>query len=1111
MKVSAVNRFRSRCLLRVSLLLLCCLGSLFLFGCENDQQQILINEVVSSNKLSYVDEALGSPDWIELHNVSASAINLQGYILTDKEDSYDLNNMLPDVSIPAGGFLVIPAKSGVNSDTFCLPFGLSKGGDTVCLLNPSGRLLEKLIIPQLPKDVSYARRSDGSFGYSILPTPGNENTGEISDTCPEIEESAEESSMEHKIPDEAPEIVRLCLNEIVSNDLKDGACNGNDWIELYNPNDMEISLEGFFLSDRIENPDKAPLPPLTVSPNGYALIPCGPEEGSAAIGIASTGETIYLFDAYERPVDSVPVPTLLEGQSWARNRNGIFGYCGIPTPNAENNDIDIGIEAVIAADSSESLRISEVLFRNTYSIIDSYGDHSDYVELYNSGNTVVSLKEYCLSDEFSNPLKWRCPDLSLEPGTYLLIFLSGQESVNGELHAPFSVSSLDDGLQLYHVSRRMYQRVPWSDAVPKNTSMGLDSSGNVLYFKYPTPGVPNSAAITDVSQLCAYPLDDIHISEVSSCGSEGEWIELRNGSAKTVDLSNWQLSDSLDPQNRCPLTGSISPNGYISFSPDSFRIRATGETLYLFDDAGLVRDVFRTGDLTEGITSGRSEDSKLARVFFAHATRDVANEPVFFVSRAATPLFDDQSLYHTEPFSAEIHCADPNAVIRYTTDGSEPTESSPIYTAPIPISASVTLRAISTKDHSLPSKISSVTYLFSSPHTLPVVCISCSPNAFKAFTQIKTQGRYPHTDAQIAFYEADGTLGTMFMADINPRGNQSIKYPQKSLSLHLRTRLGQSSVNYPFWGNGSALDYESLILRNGSQDYSKARLRDSFALCAVEKLNLDSARTRPVVVYVNGSYYGIMDFNEGMNQDYLVTHYLVDPASIDHVSTNETVRYGSNQDFLRVRRFARGWKLADPDAFAQFSKWVDTEYIIDYLIAQTFFCNYDIKNQSYWATHDYHVRWRPVFYDIDRCFTDGTSQYNLFTKYFSRKGVVYDSSAGRVANMDLYAALRDNPDWCDRFLHRYAQLLCTDFSVERLQALLDQLADALRPEMAQHIALFHTPSSLSEWESSVASMRKEIIKRYDSIQEQICKEFKLSSSEWDAFMQEAKNNAASDP
>ncbi len=1085
---------------RLMLLLLC--GSLWwgLFGCAPAEPVLVISETVSSNKLSFPDEELGSPDWIELHNLSDRTVDLKGYILTDKQDSYELSNMLPGIQVPPHGYAVLYASANARTDRFVLPFGLSKSGDTLCLLDASGALLERVAIPALPKDVSYARREDGTFGYCILPTPGEENGTEISDVCPEIPEP--EAPAEEAPPGDSE--IDLILSEVVSNDGKDGVFGGADWIELYNPGPEPVSAEGFFLSDREDKADKAVLPPVTVPAQGYAAIPCGSGEGMIDMGIASDGESLYLYDTGLALVDSLAVPALLEGQSWARNRNGVFGYCGRPTPGAENEDGLIGIEPTCPADASEPLRISEARFRNTYSVIDSYGDHADFLELYNGGSEAVALGEYYLSDQFDEPMKWRCPDRLLQPGEYLLIFLTGHESTDSEIHAPFSVSAADDGLQLYRRTARSYQRIPWSDQVPRNTSMGLADDGAILYYKYPTPGAPNAAPVADAALLAAFPVTDLHISEVCARGEDGDWIELKNGADAACDLGGWSLSDDRDGTKRQPLSGTVDAGGFVLVTPEAFRIAATGETLFLYDPAGRVRDVFDTGDLSEGLTSGRPSDGALERVFFHAPTPGGANTSLYAVGRTPAPVLSETGLYHTGAFSVTLACSDPAATIRYTLDGSAPTSASPVYGEPIQVTGSLVLRAVAQREGYLQSRQAAATYLFEWPHTLPVVTVACDPAQFKVFTQIKNIGRYPHTDAQIAFYEPDGTLGTAFPADINPRGNQSIKYPQKSLSVHLRARLGQGSVNYPFWGPGSAADYGTLILRNGSQDYTKARLRDSFALCAVAGLGLDSARTRPVIVYVNGTYYGIMDLNEGMNQDYLVTHYGVDPARISHVSTNVTVRYGKNDDFLRVRSFARGNKFSDDAVLQAFSKWVDVDYITDYLIAQTFFCNYDIKNQSYWATDDYAIRWRPVFYDIDRCFADNSSNRNLFNGYFNKRGVVYDQASGKVANMDLYAFLRDNPGWCDRFVRRYAELLCTDFSVERLQALLDDMAGTLRPEMERHIALYRTPASLAEWEKNVASMREEIAKRHKVIQEQICSEFRLSRADWDALLAEAK-------
>ena len=63
--------------------------------------------------------------------------------------------------------------------------------------------------------------------------------------------------------------------------------------------------------------------------------------------------------------------------------------------------------------AEEPVRISEALFDNAFSAIDSYGDRSDWVELYNAGAQSVSLLGYYLSDDADDPTRFALPDVTL--------------------------------------------------------------------------------------------------------------------------------------------------------------------------------------------------------------------------------------------------------------------------------------------------------------------------------------------------------------------------------------------------------------------------------------------------------------------------------------------------------------------------------------------------------------------------------------------------------------------------------------------------------------------------------------------------------------------------
>ena len=77
--------------------------------------QLSITEFVADNDGSYLDSDDEASDWIELSNAGASAVSTDGLYLTD--NASDLTQwMLPDVTIPAGGYLVIFASGKDRKD-----------------------------------------------------------------------------------------------------------------------------------------------------------------------------------------------------------------------------------------------------------------------------------------------------------------------------------------------------------------------------------------------------------------------------------------------------------------------------------------------------------------------------------------------------------------------------------------------------------------------------------------------------------------------------------------------------------------------------------------------------------------------------------------------------------------------------------------------------------------------------------------------------------------------------------------------------------------------------------------------------------------------------------
>lgn len=93
----------------------------------------------------------------------------------------------------------------------------------------------------------------------------------------------------------------LVINEFMANNVttvadQDGEVE--DWIELHNPTESAITLEGHHLSDRVDNPGKWTFPDTTIAPYSYMIVWADEDGGQAGLHasfkLSSSGEAIVL-------------------------------------------------------------------------------------------------------------------------------------------------------------------------------------------------------------------------------------------------------------------------------------------------------------------------------------------------------------------------------------------------------------------------------------------------------------------------------------------------------------------------------------------------------------------------------------------------------------------------------------------------------------------------------------------------------------------------------------------------------------------------------------------------------------------------------------------------
>lgn len=1074
----------------------------------NENAGLVINEVVSKNAYSLVDEDLGTPDWIELYNASANTVHLKGYGLSDNINR-PYKWKFPDISIRPKEYLIIYACPKSTNKTakndLCTGFKISSLGESVILTTPNGDIVQEIKVPELNVDISWGRDKDGSYCYFPHPTPGAHNGDFGTNNLDEIIQS---------VPQGAVRINELMING--SNSFVDSDGEQWGWVEICNTTDNAVPLNGFFITDDPSKSTKWRFPDVSLSPDEYLVVFLSGKnktenELHTGFRLSKSEKGLWLVNSAGDLEDKIQwQDTPPDSFSMGRDNLGDFVYFGLPTPGNPNDSAGLkSIEYSVVA-SLDEVRINEFLINNKYSKIDEDGDRPAWVEIYNHSPQTVSLAYYALSDNKTNPAKWRFPNVEIKPGEFLVVFLSGKDKAvpGSNLHTSFVLSKNDSDLMLTNLKNMQYEIVALPETLLDNVSYGRSENADWVYYAHPTPGQPNTTkGFEDILKITAFDEKGVWINEVSSVSraksGKLDWVEIANGADKDVNLSGYYLSDSANNPYKWKIPDLTAPAGgyaliYASSKPSKQKkgvaklgISCSGELLMLSSPDGNMIDVFETGVLRPDVTSGRAPaDYSGARVFFNTPTPGEPNKDIVS-SYTCEPLFSRPGGYAEGTVMLEMNSETSGAKIYYTLDGSKPTRSSNLYTGPVKIQKSTVVKAVAFAENRLKSDMTVATYLFEKKHTVPVVCLSAAPSDFsKAYNVTKRVDRNEQ-EGYIEFYETDGTLGVAFPAGFRASGSGTLRHAQKSLKLYLRGGYGQSSVTYPFFKDFPCVTFESLALRSSGQDKEYARIRDAFCHMASKELDVDYAEYRLVVMYVNGEYYGLHDLRENQNAPYYAYHYNTISDNIERIRWNKDPLDGTADEILAVRAYARNYDMRNESNFTEFSKKVDTKAAMDYLIAETFFCNSDMFNQKYGRAKDYSFKWRFLLFDFDHAMH--YDKRSLLHNFFNPNGIP-TATPGNKTNTDIQCALLQNPGWKEEFIERYAYVINNVYTKEKMLALFDEMVSEMEPEMERHIKRWRWPRSMSNWKTEVNKIENFLKVRGQNVKKHLKDFFKLSDS-----------------
>ena len=137
----------------------------------------------------------------------------------------------------------------------------------------------------------------------------------------------------------------LYINEFMAdndNVVADPQGDYDDWIEIYNPIDMDIDLEGFFLTDDLADPAQWAFPDTFIEAGGFILVWADDDEGDAGLHtnfkLGASGEEIGLYSPSGETIDSIIFGEQPTDTSYGRIPDGgeTWQFMSLPTPGSAN-------------------------------------------------------------------------------------------------------------------------------------------------------------------------------------------------------------------------------------------------------------------------------------------------------------------------------------------------------------------------------------------------------------------------------------------------------------------------------------------------------------------------------------------------------------------------------------------------------------------------------------------------------------------------------------------------------------------------------------------------------------------------------------------------------
>ena len=499
-----------------------------------------------------------------------------------------------------------------------------------------------------------------------------------------------------------------------------------------------------------------------------------------------------------------------------------------------------------------------------------------------------------------------------------------------------------------------------------------------------------------------------------------------------------------------------------------FKISKTGEPIYLTNPGGSTVDQIDIPSLEFDNSYGRSTDGNSSWSYFEKSTPDSANSLSIPSGGYATiPMFSLQGGFYQGTQSLQLTTNYPGGMIRYTINGDMPNGNSTLYTGPINIASTKTIRARVFTATGLPSQCITNTYFINLNCKLPVYSLALdSADLWDYYKGIFVKGPNANPAApyfganywqdwekymSLEFFDRQKTRVFKFNAGLSITGGWSRRYDQKALEVHLGDRYGLSKIQYAMEPDKKWIDqWDNFLLHTSGNDRGYAHMRDPVMEKLMKGTFSDYTAYTPCILFINGVQWGIYYTKENDDDNFIRLNYGYDKDEIDllkesYLYPDMEVKCGDDAAFRSMHSFAMNSNPSSLAFYAAMDSMMDLRNQVDYFIAECYYPNDDWmgasnNNLKIWRPRKEGGRFRYLLYDLDF----GLGMYGSVSDDIL--SIALNPSPHNY-NSDIFQRLLMNPKYRNYFINRYADLVNTIWQPSNVLSVINSYKDSMRYDM----------------------------------------------------------------